>query len=192
MGIISGASRHPKYVPFVREFRWETYGLGAVRAVATFEATEAAASVVFRTIASVKTVLLRPFSHYVNLPVSPSITPSLSFTPGSRPTSFTNLLAPGLTPRTLLLTVCSEHLGFYRAFLPRDAAMLARSCLSVRLPVCHTRALWLIQRTYRRYFYTTRKGNPSSFLMPKISAKFQTAIFDQYLAISHKRCKIGT
>jgi len=36
----------------------------------------------------------------------------LSFTPGSRPTSFTNLLAPGLTPQTLLLTVCSEHLGF--------------------------------------------------------------------------------
>ena len=26
---------------------------------------------------------------------------------------------------------------------------------SVRLSVCHTRALWLIQRTYRRYFYTT-------------------------------------
>jgi len=32
-----------------------------VRAVATFEATEAAASVVFRTVASVKTILLRPF-----------------------------------------------------------------------------------------------------------------------------------
>ena len=31
------------------------------RAVATFEATEAAASVVFRTVASVKTILLRPF-----------------------------------------------------------------------------------------------------------------------------------
>jgi len=26
--------------------------------------------------------------------------------------------------------------------------------------------LWLIQRTYRRYFYTTWKGNPSSFLPP--------------------------
>ena len=34
------------------------------------------------------------------------------------------------------------------------------------LSVCHTRALWLIQRTYRRYFYTTWKGNPSSFLLP--------------------------
>jgi len=62
-----------------------------------------------------------------------------------------------------------------------------------------TRVLWLIQRTYQRYLYTTWKGNPSSFLMPKILAKFQpghpqqerqvevgqvkTAIFDQYLAI---------
>jgi len=33
-------------------------------------------------------------------------------------------------------------------------------CPSVR----HTRALWLIQRTHRRHFYTTWKGNPSSFL----------------------------
>jgi len=31
------------------------------RAVATFEATEAAASVVFRTVASVKAILFRPF-----------------------------------------------------------------------------------------------------------------------------------
>ena len=51
-------------------------------------------------------------------------------------------------------------------FLPRDAAMLDASPvlgvvilsvrrLSVRLSVRHTRALWLIQRTYRRYFCTT-------------------------------------
>jgi len=32
----------------------------------------------------------------------------------------------------------------------------------VILSVCHTRAFWLIQRTYRRYFYTPWKGNPSS------------------------------
>ena len=36
----------------------------------------------------------------------------------------------------------------------------------VILSVHHTRALWLIQRTYRRYFYTIWKGNPSSFLPP--------------------------
>ena len=38
------------------------------------------------------------------------------------------------------------------------SAVLGVVILSVR----HTRALWLIQRTYRRYFYTTWKGNPSS------------------------------
>jgi len=30
MGIISGASKHPKDVPLVREFWWRTYGLGAI------------------------------------------------------------------------------------------------------------------------------------------------------------------
>ena len=30
MGIISWASRHPNDVPFVREFWWGTYGLGAI------------------------------------------------------------------------------------------------------------------------------------------------------------------
>jgi len=32
MGIISEASRHHKDVPFVREFCWGTYGLGAIQA----------------------------------------------------------------------------------------------------------------------------------------------------------------
>ena len=52
--------------------------------------------------------------------------------------------------------------------LPRDAAMPAWPGLgshnSVCPSVCHTRALWLIQRTYWQYFYTRQKGNPSSFL----------------------------
>jgi len=38
--------------------------------------------------------------------------------------------------------------------------------LSVHPSVCHTCALWLIQRTYRRYFYTIWKGSPSTFLPP--------------------------
>jgi len=46
-------------------------------------------------------------------------------------------------------------------------------CPSICVSVCHMCALWLIQRTYWRYFYTAWKGNPSSFLVPKISAKFQ-------------------
>jgi len=46
------------------------------------------------------------------------------------------------------------------------SAVLGVVILSVCPFVCHTRALWLIQRTYRRYFYTAWKGNPSSFLSP--------------------------
>jgi len=53
------------------------------------------------------------------------------------------------------------------------SAVLGVVILSVRLSVRHTRALWLIQRSCRRCFYTSWKGNPSSFLMRKISAKFQ-------------------
>jgi len=44
----------------------------------------------------------------------------------------------------------------------------ASVCLSVRLSVCHTRALRLIQRTYRRYFYTAWESNPSSSLHPTV------------------------
>jgi len=62
-------------------------------------------------------------------------------------------------------------ISFYRASYA--SAVLGVVILFVRLSVRHTRALWLIQRTYRRYFYTSWKGNPSRFLMPKISAKFQ-------------------
>ena len=44
------------------------------------------------------------------------------------------------------------------------SAVLGVVILFVRPSVRHTCALWLIQRTYRRYFYTTQKGNPSSQL----------------------------
>jgi len=36
------------------------------------------------------------------------------------------------------------------------SAVVGVVILSVRPSVCHTRALWLIQRTYRRYFYHER------------------------------------
>jgi len=42
------------------------------------------------------------------------------------------------------------------------SAVLGVVILSVCPSVRHTPALWLIQRTYRQYFYTTWKGNPSS------------------------------
>ena len=56
---------------------------------------------------------------------------------------------------TLLLWL-SIMLGFYHASYA--SAVLG----AVILSVCYTRALWLIQRTYRQYFYTTWKSNPSS------------------------------
>ena len=71
-----------------------------------------------------------------------------------------------------LLNRCEMFLGF-NARRSYASAGLGVIILSVCPSVCHKRALWLIQRIDRRYFYTTRKGNPSSFLAPKISAKFQ-------------------
>ena len=57
---------------------------------------------------------------------------------------------------------------FFTARFSYASAVLWVEILSVRLSICHTRALWLIQRTYRRYLYATWKGNPSSFLPPKV------------------------
>jgi len=37
MGIILGASRHPKDVPFVGEFWWGTYGLGAISPISPWK-----------------------------------------------------------------------------------------------------------------------------------------------------------
>jgi len=112
-----------------------------------------------------------------------------------------------------LLPVYSSSVTVLRHFLGITTFTARRSYASavlgvVILSVCHKRALWLIQRTYGNIFIQHERGNPSSFLMPKISSKFQrghpqrgrqievgyikTAIFDQHLAISHKRCKIGT
>ena len=53
------------------------------------------------------------------------------------------------------------------------AVLILSVCLSVHMFVCHTRALWLIQRTYRRYFLYHMKAQSFCFLPPKISAKFQ-------------------
>jgi len=69
--------------------------------------------------------------------------------------------------------VYTLHMHIFTARRSYASAVMGVVILSVCLSVCHTRALRLIERTYRRYFYTTWKGNPSSFLTPKISAKFR-------------------
>jgi len=56
------------------------------------------------------------------------------------------------------------------------SAVLGVVILSVRVSVCQKRALWLIQRSYRRYFYTTWKDNLSSFLPPN-SGWWATSLF---------------
>jgi len=77
-------------------------------------------------------------------------------------------------------------------------------CLSVRL----SHACFVTnQRTYRQYFipyqmaiilflWRQRSWRNSNEVAPKgcqIEVGYvKTAIFDQYLAISHKRCKLGT
>jgi len=64
-----------------------------------------------------------------------------------------------------------QHQCRFTARRSYASAVLGVVILSVRLvcpSVCHTRALWLIQRTYRRYFYTIWKDNPSSFVLPTV------------------------
>ena len=73
------------------------------------------------------------------------------------------------------ITFCCVNFITVTVFTARAilSAVLGVVILSVRLSVRHTRVLWLIQEPTGDIFYTTRKGNHSSFLMPKISAKFQ-------------------
>ena len=72
---------------------------------------------------------------------------------------------------TSTVEICIQHLGRVEemVFAARRSyasavlgVVILSVCPSVRLSVCHTRAFWLIQRTYRRYFYSTWTGNPSS------------------------------
>jgi len=97
---------------------------------------------------------------------------------GPRPTSLPSgiLVHPAVWPQYTNITdrtdrQRSDSIGWtvFTAQRSYASAVVGVVILSFR----HTRALWLIQRTYRPHFYTTWKGNPSSFLMPKISANFQ-------------------
>jgi len=89
----------------------------------------------------------------------------------SSPVSVTNVWRSAAMLITSTVENCIQHLGrveemVFAAWRSYASAVLGvvilSVCLSVRLSICHTRALWLIQRTYRRYFYTTWKGSPSS------------------------------
>jgi len=64
---------------------------------------------------------------------------------------------------TLTVEICIQQLGRAEEMAFTARRSYASAVLGVIiLSVCHTHAFWLIQRTYRRYFYTTWKGNHSS------------------------------
>jgi len=68
-----------------------------------------------------------------------------------------------------LLNTMIYGMSIFTARRSYASAVLGVVILSVRLSACHTRALWLIQRLYRRRFYTAWNGNLSSFLPPNSS-----------------------
>ena len=64
---------------------------------------------------------------------------------------------------TSTVEICIQHLGQVDEMVFATRRSYDSTVFGVViLSVCHTRVLWLIQRTYRRYLYTTWKGNPSS------------------------------
>jgi len=64
---------------------------------------------------------------------------------------------------TSTVEICIQQLGRVEEMVFTVRHSYASAVLGVViLSICHTRALWLIQRAYRRYFYTTWKGNPFS------------------------------
>jgi len=64
---------------------------------------------------------------------------------------------------TSTVEICIQHLGRVEEMVFATRHSYASAVLGVViLSICYTLALWLIRRTYRRYFYTTWKGNPSS------------------------------
>ena len=81
----------------------------------------------------------------------------------SSPASVINFWRSAAMLITSTVEICVQHLGRVEEMVFAARHSYASAVLGVViLSVCHTRALWLIQRTYRWYFYTTWKGNPSS------------------------------
>jgi len=83
----------------------------------------------------------------------------------SSPVSVINFWRSAAMLITPTVEICIQQLGRVEKMVStarRSYASAVLEVVIVCLSVRHTRALWLIQRTYRRYFYTTWKGNPSS------------------------------
>ena len=80
----------------------------------------------------------------------------------SSPVSVINFWRSAAMLITSIVKICIQQLGQVEEMVFTAWCSYASTVLVVViLPVCHTHALWLIQRSYRRYFSTTWKGNPS-------------------------------
>jgi len=81
----------------------------------------------------------------------------------SSPASVINSWRSAAMLITSTVEICIQHLGRVEEMVFAARRSYASAVLGVViLSVCYMRALWLIQGTYRRYFYTTWKGNASS------------------------------
>jgi len=85
----------------------------------------------------------------------------------SSPLSVINFWRSAAMLITSTVKICIQQLGWVEEMVltarrSYASVVLEVVILDVCLSICHMRALWLIQRTYRRYFYATWKGNPSS------------------------------
>ena len=81
----------------------------------------------------------------------------------SSPVSVINFWRSAAMLITSTVEICIQHLGRVEEMVFATRRSYANAVLGVViLSVCHTHALWLIPRTYRRYCYTTWKGNLSS------------------------------
>jgi len=81
----------------------------------------------------------------------------------SSPVSVINFWRLAAMLITSTIDICIQQLGRVEEMVFAARRSYASTVLGVLiLSVCHTRALLLIQRTYRWYFYTTWKGNPCS------------------------------
>jgi len=91
----------------------------------------------------------------------PAPAPVNYFTPAHRSAPAHQVFGPLRSRSVLMFQATNWKSGpIFTARRCCASAVLGVVILSVRPSVCHTHALWLIQRTYRRYFYTIWKGNP--------------------------------
>jgi len=108
----------------------------------------------------------------------------------SLPVSVINYWQSAAMLITSTVKICIQHLGrveemVFAAWCSYASAVLRVVILSIRPSVHHTHALWLIQRTYWRYFYTTWKV----VLLVKCDFSYSCAAADN-ISTDLRRCTV--